>query len=159
MFELFHLIGASICVALGLIDVRKRRLPDALVMGLAVAVALAYSSGSERDIDLIDLLTGGLRFGVPLLAVHLITPGGLGFGDVKLGFVLGAAIGLHDETQAVAGLFVAFVAAMPHAIWLLIRQRRNSKSTAPDTPTPGTLPFGLYLVAGAAVVIAINWSG
>lgn len=159
MFELFHVIGALICIALCVTDVRNRRLPDALVAGIAVMVAIAFSTGPSGDVALVDLATGGLRLGVPLLVVHLITPAGLGFGDVKLGFALGAAIGLHDESQAVAGLVVAFVAAMPHAVWLVVRKRRKGTASSQATAKSATLPFGLYLVAGAAIVIAINWSG
>ena len=40
---------------------------------------------------------GAALVGAPLLATHLVSPAGMGFGDVKAGTVLGAAVGLVDR--------------------------------------------------------------
>ena len=66
---------------------------------MVAALALTGSGALLRDV-----LTGALVVAGPLLAVHLITPSGMGFGDVKAGAVLGAAMGLIDVELALLAL-------------------------------------------------------
>lgn len=74
---------------LSLIDVRQRRLPNALTLaGAAVILAAAAVCGRGPA-----ALLGAAALGGLYLAVHLIDPAGLGGGDVKLAVALGALTG------------------------------------------------------------------
>jgi leader peptidase (prepilin peptidase)/N-methyltransferase len=117
------------------IDVRERRLPDGWVSA-AVAVLLAttwvaWMFGQTFDTTAIAL--GALVMSGPMLLVHLVSPGAMGFGDVKAGFVLGAALGTVDWRLGLVALTLA--AGLGVAVGAI---RRSA-----------TIPFGPFLVLGA----------
>ena len=75
-----------------------------------------------------------------LLILALIRPGGIGMGDVKLGLLLGAGLGV----QVVGAVTLGFIAIWPVALWLLLRHGSAGFKRA--------LPFGPALAFGATVV-------
>ncbi len=82
--------------ALSAIDLASRRLPDRLVfgaLGLSLAAVMAAALGVGRPEALGPAVGGMALFCAALLAAHLISPRGLGFGDVKLGLLLGLHLG------------------------------------------------------------------
>ena len=88
-------------VVAGRIDVRTRRLPNRL-LGLAClpAGAAAVLASGSTSVAAVESLLGVALTAGPLLAVHLINPSGMGFGDVKLGMVLGLIRGMPFEGTA-----------------------------------------------------------
>ncbi|WP_067890023.1 prepilin peptidase [Nocardia vaccinii] len=75
------------CVLLSVIDLRERRLPNALTAAGAVTVlgvAAATGHGAAA-------VFGALLLAVPYLVIHLAFPAAFGAGDVKLALGLGAA--------------------------------------------------------------------
>ena len=83
-----------------------------------------------------------------LLVLHLASPGGMGFGDVKLGLLLGRARRCPVARPRAASpcCWPALLGALGGLV-LMVRHRRRDV----------TLPFGPYLVAGAvrcALVLA-----
>ena len=89
-------------VALSVIDLRQRRLPNVLTLsGAAVITAGAAVAGRGAP-----ALLGGLALGGLYLIVHLVAPSGMGAGDVKLALGVGAltgALGLGAWTLAALG--------------------------------------------------------
>lgn len=99
-------------------DLRTRRIPDRLLLaGVISAVVIAAT------IEIVDgrrpavtMLLGAVVAAVPLLAVHVAMPEGVGFGDVKFAAVTGALLGaiapgLAGVAVAVACLLAIFGAA------------------------------------------------
>ena len=133
-------VGLSLAtlVIAAVVDVVEHRLPNTLV-GLALVpvvltVALAGSGYVLRSGLVAAALLGG-----PLLVTHLVSPAGMGFGDVKAGAVAGAALGLVDPQLAVLALVLGLATA---ASWGLVRRAR-------------TVPFGPGLVAGALAALVV----
>ena len=89
-------------VALSVIDLRQRRLPNVLTLsGAAVITAGAAVAGRGAP-----ALLGGLALGGLYLIVHLLAPSGMGAGDVKLALGVGAltgALGVGAWTLAALG--------------------------------------------------------
>ena len=87
--------------ALSVVDIRVRRLPNALTLGGAVAIlAAATLSGHGAPAWLGSVVLAGVY-----LVVHLAAPTGLGAGDVKLAIGLGALTGaLGPEVWGLAAL-------------------------------------------------------
>jgi leader peptidase (prepilin peptidase)/N-methyltransferase len=121
-------------VMAGHIDVQIRRLPNrllgsaALPAGLAVALAYGWTSVAALSAILGIAATAG-----PLLALHLINPSGMGFGDVKLGVVLGLLVSTADWRL---GLAVLLIASLGSALWCLTR---SQSSIAFGPPLIGSL--------------------
>ena len=108
-FVLATAISLAFLGLAAVVDVRERRLPNALVGAALVPVAVAALAPAVSGST--DMVTGALAgaavLGGPLLLTHLVSPAGMGFGDVKAGAVLGAALGLIDVQVAVLALLLA----------------------------------------------------
>jgi leader peptidase (prepilin peptidase) / N-methyltransferase len=65
----------------------------------------------------------------------------MGMGDVKLGFLLGAALG----RDVITALALGSLAALPVALYVFARRGRGAREA--------TLPYGPFLALGAAVVL------
>ena len=130
-------------VAAAVVDVRTRRLPDALVVlaGLPVLVGVSVEAAHGSPGAATGAAVGALGFGGPLLVAHLVTPTAVGFGDIKLAGALGAAVGLVDPRLGVLALCVA------SGVTALIGAVRREP----------TVPFGPGLVVGAAGALGSPW--
>jgi len=127
--------------AAALVDLVERRLPNELVgaaaLPVGVAVALALAAGSPAIAT--GALAGAALLGAPLLAAHVISPNGMGFGDVKAGTVVGAAVGLVSVPAAALGLLLALAGS---GGWAVARRRRH-------------VALGPGLVAGAVLALIV----
>ncbi|GBC86522.1 Type 4 prepilin-like proteins leader peptide-processing enzyme [bacterium HR12] len=137
----------AVLLALSVIDARTKRLPNRIVYPSLVVGAgyllLAWVAGGP--VDLVRAGLGLLAYGGGLLIVALISPRGMGMGDVKLaaliGLVLGA-LGLRYVAVA-AGLGILFGGVGAVAALLAGASREQA------------VPFGPFLAAGAAVAVFV----
>lgn len=128
------------------VDVAERRLPDHLVLASAVPalVACGLDPFVARLSVLDAVVAGSLLLAGPLLAVHLVSPEAMGFGDVKASAALGAALGLVEPVMSLWTLCIASAIA---AAWGLGRRQRF-------------VAFGPGLVLAAVVVLFVGaWRG
>jgi leader peptidase (prepilin peptidase)/N-methyltransferase len=131
------------------IDLRRHRLPDRLTMPSAagLAVLAAVAALVERDAAIaVRAAVGAVVFAGLLLVVHLASPAGMGFGDVKLGVPLGLAVG----ATSVAAVLVALVAgtAIGAVAGLAVLARHRDRRHA--------FAFGPYLCAGAVLALVVH---
>lgn len=142
------LILAAALVALSAIDLCCYRLPDPITFGafgasLAAMAAVAPTVGGFGTLP--TALAGSAGFGAVLWAAHEISPRGMGFGDVKLGFVCGLHLGwtagaFHAGWSPVVGLVAGAlllaglvgVAGGLVVAWL----RRRGHQVLPDPAPP-----------------------
>ena len=138
-----YLALAFVCVVLAVIDATTRLLPNRItypafpvVLGL-----LVVASAGLGDLGrLVRGLLAALAVGGFFLALALISPRGMGLGDVKLAPTLGLALGWLSWGAVVFGVFAGFLLgglAGLGAIALLGLTRKS------------LLPFGPWLVTGA----------
>jgi len=141
----------TLLLVASVIDLTEYRIPDRLTFPAMVAVAVAVLTGagwSGRTDRLVGAAVGGAVLWAGLGVTHLLTPQGMGRGDVKLGVVLGAAVGwaAGGAGAALGAALAAFVVACGIGtvvgLVLLVRRRRNAP-----------YPFGPSLSAGAVVVM------
>lgn len=143
------LVLAAALLALSLIDLEHFVLPNRIVYPLTVASAALLVLGAIGEHDggaLVRALLGGLAGFAALFVLHVISPRSMGFGDVKLSFVLGLALGWLGWGEVVLGLFLAFLYGAVVGIVLMILRRRGRKDQ---------VPFGPFLAAGA--LTAVLW--
>ncbi|CAN5192028.1 A24 family peptidase [soil metagenome] len=138
---------AAITVALAIIDIESHRLPNVIVLpGYAVGAAL-LGTAALLDGDYVAL--GRMAAGAGILfafyfLLAIISPRGMGMGDVKLAGVLGLFLGSLGWGQLAVGAGAAFVLGGVFSITLLIMKRVGRK---------GGIPFGPWMLLGAWVGI------
>jgi leader peptidase (prepilin peptidase)/N-methyltransferase len=144
-----YLVLAAALLALSVIDLEHYLLPNRIVFPLAGAgvvslaiVALVEGSGS----DFVRALLGGAAAFGALLALHLISPRGMGLGDVKLAFVLVLYLGWLGWGEVFLGLFLGFLLGAVVGVILIAAKLRSRRDH---------VPFGPFLAAGT--LIAIIW--
>jgi leader peptidase (prepilin peptidase)/N-methyltransferase len=146
----FLYLGA-IGVALWMIDIDVRRLPDQIVLpsypvGVALLGGAAAVTGSWGD--LVRALIGMVVLYAFYFLLAFIYPAGMGFGDVKLAGVLGLYLAWLGWSELVVGAFLGFLLGGVVGLALMLTRRAGRKSR---------LPFGPYMLAGA--FLAILWGG
>jgi prepilin signal peptidase PulO-like enzyme (type II secretory pathway) len=138
---------ASIGIALALIDLDTRKLPNRIVLPAypvsAVLLTGAALFAGEQGRLLTALVGAVALFGL-YLALALAYPGGMGLGDVKLAGVLGMYLGWLGWGPLAVGAFSAFLLGGLLAIVLLGLRRVGRKDG---------IPFGPWMIAGAWVGI------
>ena len=143
-----YLYLAAISIALALIDLDTRRLPNRIVLpSLGVgAVLLALASWGSGDWGaLLRAVIGSAGLFALYFVIAFISPRGMGMGDVKLAAVLGLYLGWLGWGPLAVGAFAAFLLGGVFAVALLIA-RRARRGTA--------IPFGPWMIAGAWLGIA-----
>ena len=138
-----YLYLAAIAVALALIDLDVRRLPDPIVLPsyAVTGVLLAVASWGEDDWPaLLRAGLGGVSLFVLYVVLFVVKPGGMGLGDVKLAGVLGLYLGWWGWAALAVGGFAAFLLGGLAGCVLLASGRAGRASR---------IPFGPYMLAGA----------
>lgn len=130
------------------IDLEHHRLPDRLTYGAAVAgiagLVLAAAVRDDWD-DALRALEGGAAVFAVLFALWFV--GGMGLGDVKLGFTLGGYLGWFGWSHVYYGIFAGFVVGSLVAVGLIAARKATRKSA---------MAFGPWLTLGALIVLAFN---
>jgi leader peptidase (prepilin peptidase) / N-methyltransferase len=142
------LTGAGVLLAV--VDLRHRLLPNRVVLpslaaGAALLVLPAVLDGAWPAL-LRGVIGAGALFAA-FLVLALVSPRGMGMGDVKLAAVVGLYLGWLGWTAVVLGAAAGFVVQAVVAGGLLATRRIGLR---------GELPFGPAMLAGAA--LAIGWS-
>jgi prepilin signal peptidase PulO-like enzyme (type II secretory pathway) len=96
------LVLAFALVGISSIDLRYRIIPDRITLPLAVAGLVL--AAALRPSDLPELLLAAFAAGFFLLVAALLSPSGMGMGDVKLAFVLGLFVGRSVVIAVIIGL-------------------------------------------------------
>jgi leader peptidase (prepilin peptidase)/N-methyltransferase len=149
---------AVVAVPLAFIDARQRRLPNLATLPsypaslLLLGVAAPFvAGGSGRFIHaLIGMATAIGFFGLLLL----VSPTGIGLGDVKLAGPLGAYLGWLGAAAFVTGLLAAWLLAALTAIGLLLARRATRKSEIPFGPFLIAATLGVVLASGFVPALA-----
>lgn len=138
-----ELVFVTGLIALAFIDYDYLKLPRVIVwpLGLSVTALLLLAAGVQGSWHrlLIALICGAVEFAV-LFSINFASPRALGFGDVRLGPVLGLALGWLGWRYAFWGFLGAnFLGAVVGLA--LIAARRAGRRTP--------IPFGVFLAVGA----------
>jgi leader peptidase (prepilin peptidase) / N-methyltransferase len=136
---LVALFVIGILAVLSVIDIEQRRLPNVIVLPAASAILLAQLVLSPDRAW--EWIAASLGAGLLFLVLALISPSGLGMGDVKLAMLIGAALG----GSVVTALFVGTLAAAVYAIVLIVRNGADARRRS--------FPLGPFLAAGAVFAL------
>lgn len=140
---------ALCAVPLTFIDVAVRRLPDLLTIpawaGTAFLLMLAAAvSGHWYDLARAGL--GGLALAGFYLALALISPAGMGLGDVKAAASIGTLLAWAGWRVLIAGGCAGFLLAAIYATAALATRRATRKQHIPFAPFMLTGAFAILLL-------------
>jgi leader peptidase (prepilin peptidase)/N-methyltransferase len=134
-------------LAISVIDLELYIIPNRIVYPTLFigAPLLAVAAAVGHDLDAIrQAAIGGVGAWLALLILHLISPRGMGFGDVRLSAVIGMFLGWIGLGRVPLGLFLGFLLATVVSLPLLILRRKGRKDP---------VPFGPFLAAGATLAM------
>ncbi len=112
---LVFLIGSTY---LSVIDFRTHRLPNKIVLGLIVLIALAILHQNDMNLFKISLKFALLFFFI-FLGLAVISRDAIGFGDVKYSFACGQIVGLYVPDAWLEILWIMFAIAALVSIALI----------------------------------------
>jgi leader peptidase (prepilin peptidase)/N-methyltransferase len=142
-----YLYLGAVSVALALIDIDTKKLPNALTLPSYVVGAVLLGVAAFVDHDAPELLRAAEGMAA-LYAVYgllwFAVPGAMGFGDVKLAGVLGLYLGYLGWRVWAVGLLGGFFAGGFFGIALLAMRRAGRKTK---------IPYGPFMVVGAFIAI------
>jgi leader peptidase (prepilin peptidase)/N-methyltransferase len=131
-----------VVVALALIDLEERRIPNVIVLP---AAALILTGQIVRDPDRTpELLIAGLIAGLFFLLPTVFYRGGIGMGDVKLALLLGVMLGWDVGVALLVGTLSAAVVSL----YVLGTRGSVGRKTA--------IPYGPFLALGGIVALFVG---
>lgn len=137
----------AVLLAVAVIDLDLFIIPNRIVYPalLAAVPLLAIPAVIDGDLDrLARAAAGGLLAWIGLLVIHLISPRGMGFGDVRLAAVIGVYTGWISLMHVLLAIFLGFASASVVGIALLATRRKGRKDP---------VPFGPFLALGAVAAV------
>jgi len=144
----FAVVLLPALIAITGIDLQHQLIPDAITLpGILVGLLLNLATGRISWVEsVIGILVGGGLF----FLIILVSRGGMGGGDLKLGAMLGAFLGWK---ALLFGLFIAIVLGGVIGAALLATGVRRRKDP---------IPFGPFLATGGAMALvwgerAFSW--
>lgn len=118
-------------------DLKHYIIPDEILYSAVFFTLIYRLSDFSGSPAFANFFFSGLAAGLAFWAIHLATRGrGLGFGDVKLAFLMGFFLGFP---KILAALAFAFFSGAIFGGLLILLKKKNMKSE---------LPFGPFLVSG-----------
>jgi len=142
-----YLVFFTALLAVSAIDLELNIIPNRIVYPtIFVSVPLlAAAALAEADADRLgEALIGAAAAWAALLVIHLISPAGMGFGDVRLAFVLGLFLGWLGLRLVLIGLFLGFLLGAVLGALMILVGRRGRRDH---------IPFGPFLAGGAALAV------
>ena len=138
-----YLLFVALGIALALIDLDVRRLPNVLVLPAYPVLAALLATAGDGPALLRAAVAAAALFAIFFL-IALVAPGSLGFGDVKLAGVVGGVLGHLSWGALLVGAFGGFVIGSVVGVVLLASGRAGRKTA---------VPFGPFMILGALASI------
>jgi leader peptidase (prepilin peptidase)/N-methyltransferase len=145
-----YLFLVALLVVLSFVDLATTTLPRtlchaALVGGIVLLVPVAAFAGEPQR--LIWGTVGAVGAFLALAVLHFVADGGFGFGDVRLGAVLGWYLAWQGLRYVPIGLAIAFILSAVTGISLIALRRAGPNSA---------IPFGPFLAVGAVLALVLG---
>jgi len=144
--------GVFVCAAviISIVDVAERRIPNLLVLPASgVVIVLLATSGLLDDEwpQALGAIVGSASLFLLYAALALMSPHGMGMGDVKLAILVGAVTGYLGLSSWLVGMLAGVIIGAIVSL-IAVLMNRATRSTL--------IPFGPSMLAGALVAIALS---
>ena len=136
-----YLVFMALGIALTLIDLDVRRLPDRLVLPAYPLLALLLLVDQNPHGLLRATYAAAALFAFFFL-IAMLAPGSMGFGDVKLSGIVGGMLGYISWGTLLVGAFLGFFLGAVVGVVLMATTKAGRKTA---------VPFGPFMIVGAWV--------
>jgi len=177
------LILVAALMALSVIDLYVYRLPDRIVfpaVGLSAVAMVFVAIAIDRPGALGRAAAGGAGYFLLLFVAHLVSPRGMGFGDVKLALLLGLHLGWTAGTSNYIGwapvlrlvfysLLISSLLGVVVGLLIAVLRRSTGRDLIADPEADAdtddgqpqrllanSFPFGPALAAGAMIAVLFS---
>lgn len=176
------LILVTALMALSVIDLYLYRLPDRIVfpaVGLSAVAMLFVALAIDRPGALGRAAAGAAGYFLLLFVAHLISPRGMGFGDVKLALLLGLHLGWIAGSNYIGwspvlrlvfySLLISSVLGVVVGLLIAVLRRFTGRDLVADPEADAesgagqpqrllanSFPFGPALAAGAMIAVLFS---
>ena len=137
-------------VAISAVDLERFIVPNRILYPtLFVAAPLLLAAAAiDGDWDRVKTAAiGGCLGWILLFAVHMVSPAGMGFGDVRLAGLIGMTLGWLSIGHVLVALFLAFLVAAVVGVGLMLTGVKGRKDK---------VPFGPFLATGAMLALVFG---
>lgn len=134
-------------IAISAVDLERFIVPNRILyptLFLAAPLLVVAAVVDDEWSSLRDAAAGGAGAWVVLLVIHLVSPRGMGFGDVRLAGLIGVLLGWLSLGHVAFGLFAGFATAAVVGVALIATGVRSRKDR---------IPFGPFLALGAVIAV------
>lgn len=140
--QIYTIVLVSIFIAMFFSDLKYQILPDEEQLALFIVATAFLLINGTPTIQIVERFALSFVAMLPLLLLFLGTRGrGMGFGDVKLSFILGFIFGIQG---AFIVLYLAFVSGGFFGATALLTRKKRLKSK---------IAFGPFLILGAVMYL------
>jgi len=145
-----HLVFVAMTTVLIVTDLDEKLLPNRILYPGTSAVVVLLAAGALVEGALTPfrngLIAGAVYFGI-LLVLGLINPKGMGFGDVKMAFVIGLVLGFWDwRVLAQALILTGLIGGIPALFLMAV------KKVSKEYP----IPYGPAMILGAWIALFLG---
>ncbi len=145
-----YLVFSGTMVLLTLTDLDTKLIPNrilgpATILASGLLIVGGFISGGGSG--LIRASVGGVAYFGVMFLLALIARGGLGFGDVKMSFLIGAFTGYLSLGHVVVAGVGAFLLGGVVALGLLVTRRSSRKDA---------IPFGPFMTVAGLIAIVVG---
>ncbi len=152
------LVVLAALLAISAVDLERFIVPNRILYPALFIAAplLVVAAVVDRDwSSLRDAALGGVLAWALLFAIHMASPKGMGFGDVRLAGLVGMLLGWLSIGHVLLGLFLGFLIAAVVGVGLVAVKLRTRKDK---------VPFGPFLALGAVLAVLfgdplLSWYG
>jgi leader peptidase (prepilin peptidase)/N-methyltransferase len=141
---------ALVCAPLVVIDYEHHRLPNRLIVvgaGAGIVLLIVAAVADSAWHELLRAAEGAAAVYAALFLLAFISPRSFGFGDVRLGGILGGYLGWFGWGEVYYGIFGGFLLGAALSIVLILTRRATMKTA---------IPFGPMLIVGTLIVLAFD---
>jgi Flp pilus assembly protein protease CpaA len=142
---LIHLFWLALFLQIVVFDLKHRLILNRVTYpAIVVAIGLSFVS---PGLTVLHSLAGGAVIGGFFLLLNLVSRGGIGLGDAKLGALVGAVCGMSldlDHVGAAYAVIYAIFLGGAVALVLLVLRLRTMKDP---------IPYGPFLCVGASIIL------
>jgi len=145
-----YLVFGAGLLAISVIDLEHYIIPNRIVypLGFASVPLLALGAGLEGEWWwFARALIGAVCAFSALFVIHVASPRGMGYGDVRLSFLIGLFLGYLGALDVPVGLFLGFAYGAVIGVLLMATGLRTRKQP---------VPFGPFLAAGAMTMVLVG---